>query len=144
MHGRFYRMCSSMERNTTHTGSIMIKQVLLAGMLLILATGTFAQEAKHEEKHGAKVTVIITHEVKDYTAWRKIYDADELNRSKSEFKVSGVYRDVKNPNWVSVIGEFPNAAAAEAFATNPKLKEIMERGGVLGKPDVKFLTKAGS
>jgi hypothetical protein len=133
-----------MERNLTIRGSIMIKQVLLAGMLLILATGAFAQEKKHEEKQGGKVTVVITHEVKDYAAWRKIYDADELNRSKAEFKVSGVYRDVKNPNWVSVIGEFPNAAAAEAFATNPKLKEIMERGGVLGKPDVKFLMKTGS
>jgi hypothetical protein len=122
----------------------MIKQVLLAGMVLVLATGAFAQDMKHEEKHAGKVTVVITHEVKDYAAWRKIYDADELNRSKGGFKVMGVYRDVKSPNWVSVVGEFPSAAAAETFVTNPKLKEIMERGGVLGKPEIKFLTKTGS
>jgi hypothetical protein len=34
--------------------------------------------------------------------------------------------------------------AAETFTMNPKLKEIMERGGVLGKPEIKFLTNAGS
>jgi quinol monooxygenase YgiN len=144
MQGRFYRMCSNMERNITIRGSIMIKQVLLAGMLLILATGAFAQEAKHEEKHGGKVTVIVTHEVKDYAAWRKVFDADGPNRAKGGFKVSGVYRDAKSPNVVSVVGEFPTAAAVEAFVTNPKLKEAMEQGGVLGKPDVKVLTKTGS
>jgi hypothetical protein len=43
---------------------------------------------------------------------------------------------------VSVIGEFPSAAAADAFTTNPKLKEIMEKAGVVGKPDVKILAIA--
>jgi quinol monooxygenase YgiN len=133
-----------MERNLTIRGFIMIKQVLLAGMLLILATGTFAQETKHEEKHGGKVTVIVTHEVKEYSAWRKVFDADEPNRVKGGFKVSGVYRDAKSPNVVSIIGEFPSAAAVDAFVSSPKLKEAMEQGGVLGQPEVKVLTKAGS
>jgi hypothetical protein len=122
----------------------MIKHVLLAVMVLALAVGAVAQGKKYEEKQSGKVTVVITHEVKDYTAWKKIFDADEMNRSKGGFKVSGVYRDAKNPNWVTVVGEFPGLEAAEAFATNPKLKEIMERGGVLGKPDVKYLTRVRS
>ena len=41
---------------------------------------------------------------------------------------------------VSVIGEFPCAAAADAFTISPKLKEVMEKAGVVGKPDIKVLT----
>jgi hypothetical protein len=121
----------------------MSKRLLLvAAAALSLATGLSAQETTKGSAHGGKVTVIVTHEVKDYAAWRKGYDADESNRKQAGFKVSGVYADVKNPNLVSIIGEFPNAAAAEAFVKNPKLKEVMDKAGVIGKPEVRVLALA--
>jgi quinol monooxygenase YgiN len=86
------------------------------------------------------VTVIITHEVKEYASWRKVYDADETNRRAAGMKVWGVYADVKNPNMITIIGTFPSAAALEGFVSSPKLKEAMDKGGVMGKPDVKVLT----
>ncbi len=101
-----------------------------------------AQETKEETKHSSKVTVVVTHEVKDYKEWRKGYDADEPNRAKAGFKLSGVYTDIKNPNMVTIIGEFSTAAAAEGFMTSPTLKEVMEKAGVIGKPSVKILTHA--
>jgi quinol monooxygenase YgiN len=55
-------------------------------------------------------------------------------------KVWGVYADVKNPNMITIIGTFPSAAALEGFVSSPKLKEAMDKGGVMGKPDVKVLT----
>jgi quinol monooxygenase YgiN len=130
---------------TTHThkeANLAKYLFLVVAMTLCLAVGVSAQEAMKEPASGGKVVVIVTHEVKDYNTWRKGYEADELNRKNAGFKVSGVYADVKNPNMVSVIGEFPNAAAAEAFTTSPKLKEVMEKAGVIGKPDVKVLTVA--
>jgi quinol monooxygenase YgiN len=120
----------------------MFKHALLGFMSLFLVMGVFAQGMKMEAKKGAHVTVVITHEVKNYASWRKGYDADESNRNKAGFRVSGVYADLKNPNMVTVIGEFPSAAAAEAFAASPKLKEAMEKSGVIGKPEVKILTVA--
>jgi quinol monooxygenase YgiN len=120
-------------------------------LLLLASAGAFAQEMKkgsamqEMKKEPAKsgtVTVIVTHEVKEYTSWRKVYDADEPNRKMMGFKVWGVYRDAKSPNWVSIIGTFPNAGAVDAFMASPKLKEAMENAGVLGKPDVKVLTAA--
>jgi hypothetical protein len=116
--------------------------LLLAAMSLFLAVGVSAKDAMKKATSGGKVMVIVTHEVKDYATWRKGYDADGPNRKKAGFKVSGVYADVNNPNMVSVVGEFPNAAAAEAFITSPKLKEVMEKVGVVGKPDIKMLTVA--
>jgi hypothetical protein len=119
----------------------MFKQALLLGcMSLFLAAGTFAQKTNDEAKHGGKVTVIVTHEVKDYAAWKKGFDAHESFRTKAGFSVQGVYCDVKNPNWVTVVGGFSSAAAAEAFFTSQDLKDTMAKVGVVGKPDVKVLT----
>jgi hypothetical protein len=86
-------------------------------------------------------TAIITHEVKNYSDWRKVYDADEVNRSKAGFRISGVFRSAKNPNLITLIGEAPNEQALTNFMSNPKLKEAMDLGGVIGMPDVKILDR---
>jgi quinol monooxygenase YgiN len=114
---------------------------LVAAMTLSLAVGARAQDTMMKPAHEGKVLVIVTHEVKDYATWRKGYDADASNRKKAGFKVTGVYADVNNPNLISVIGEFPSAAAADAFTTSPLLKDVMEKAGVIGKPEIKVLAK---
>jgi quinol monooxygenase YgiN len=118
----------------------MVKRMLsLVCLLLFISAGSFAQDMKKEPAKSGAVTVIITHEVKEYVSWRKVYDADEPNRKMMGFKVWGVYTDAKSPNWVTIIGTFPNAGSVDAFMASPKLKEAMEKGGVTGKPDVKVL-----
>lgn len=87
------------------------------------------------------VKVIVTHEVKDFASWKKVYDDDAPNRDKADMKVDGVYTAVDNPNKVTIIGEFPNSGAVKDFMENPALKAAMEKGGVMGKPEVKVLKK---
>ena len=87
-------------------------------------------------------TVIITHEVKNYSNWRKVYDADEVNRTKAGIKLTGVYRSVNNPNLITMVGEAPSVEVFTNFMANPKLKEAMEQGGVIGFPEAKILNKA--
>jgi quinol monooxygenase YgiN len=86
-------------------------------------------------------TVIVTHEVKSYSDWRKVYDADEVNRSKAGLHISGVYRSVKNQNVITLIGEAPSEEAIAKFMADPKLKAAMEQGGVISVPEVKILNK---
>jgi len=86
-------------------------------------------------------TVIVTHEVKNYSDWRKVYDADEVNRSKAGFITSGEYRSEEDPNKITIIGEVPSAKAIQDFMTDPALKAAMEKGGVIGMPEVKILNK---
>jgi len=88
------------------------------------------------------VTVIISHECKNYSDWRKVFDADEVNRSKAGFKTTGVYNSFDNSNKVTIIGEAPSVEAIQGFMANPELKAAMEKGGVLSMPDVKILRKA--
>jgi len=84
------------------------------------------------------VTVIISHECKNYSDWRKVFDADEGNRLKAGFKSTGVYHSSDNAN---IIGEAPSVEAIKGFMANPALKEAMEKGGVIGMPDVKILSR---
>jgi hypothetical protein len=87
------------------------------------------------------ITVIVTHEIKNYSDWRKVFDADEVNRAKAGFKTSGVFHSVDNSKMITIIGEVPGVEAIKSFMSNPELKAAMERGGVIGMPDVKILNK---
>ena len=87
------------------------------------------------------ITVIVTHEIKNYSDWRKVFDADEENRLKAGFKSTGVYHSVDSVNNITIIGEVPSVEAIKDFMANPELKAAMEKGGVIGIPDVKILNK---
>ena len=87
------------------------------------------------------ITVILSHEVKDYSTWRKVYDEDEINRSKAGINLTGVFESVDNPNMITMIGEAPSAEAIKNFMSNPVLKAAMEQGGVISKPEVKLIRK---
>jgi hypothetical protein len=87
------------------------------------------------------VTVIISHECKNYSDWRKVFDADESNRLKAGFKSTGVYHSVDNANKITIIGEAPSVEAIKGFMANPELKLAMEKGGVISLPEVKILSK---
>jgi len=86
------------------------------------------------------VKVIISHEVKNFTDWKKGFDKDETNRVRAGVKITGVYSSVSNPNYVTVISEFPSAEAANGFMKNPELKENMNASGVISVPTVQILT----
>ncbi len=87
------------------------------------------------------VTVIISHECKDYTDWRKVFDEDEGNRMKAGFKSTGLYHAVDNPNKITITGVAPSVEAINGFMTNPELKAAMEKGGVIGMPEVQILSQ---
>jgi hypothetical protein len=86
-------------------------------------------------------TVIISHEVKNFADWKKVYDADEVNRSKAGLKITSLYKSVDNSNMITLVGEAPSVDAVKSFMANPELKAAMEKGGVLGMPDVRMLSK---
>ena len=86
-------------------------------------------------------TIVLTHEVKSFPEWKKVYDADEDNRTRSGLQINGLYQSTDNPNLVTLIGEAPSVEALKSFMSNPALRAGMERGGVIGMPEVKILDK---
>jgi quinol monooxygenase YgiN len=75
--------------------------------------------------------------VADYDRWRAGFDANEPDRkSAGSTGVNQVYRDVDNPNNVTLILEWDEAGKAQAFLNDPHTKASMDEAGVTGRPMV--------
>ena len=82
------------------------------------------------------VLAIITHPVKDFVAWRVVYDEVEPLRQKAGVTGAEVFRDPKTPNLLVIIHRFPSLEAAHAYLDAPALKDAMARAGVTAAPTV--------
>ncbi len=78
----------------------------------------------------------VTHEVSDFEAWKKQFDDHESFRRSFNIKVDYVLRDTRNRNLVTVLAEGPNLQTVKDFFTSPELKEVMEKAGIIGKPEM--------
>lgn len=87
------------------------------------------------------VTVIVQHEVSDFTEWKKFFDADEPNRAKAEVKLPGLYTSVNNPNDVTMIFEAPDAEIYSKMMSDPQLQETIKKAGVVSSPKASILKK---
>jgi len=76
--------------------------------------------------------------LEEYELWRTAFNANEaFRRERGSTGVYQIYRDVDNPNLVSIILEWEDAEKALAFLNDPMLKQIMRAAGVIGTPVVR-------
>ena len=80
------------------------------------------------------VLAVISHPVKDYAAWRIVYDSAEPLRQKAGVTGAEVFHDPKNPNMIVIIHRFPSLEVAQAFLGDPGLKDAMMKAGVTAPP----------
>ena len=81
-------------------------------------------------------TLFIRHKVKDYSAWKRVYDS--YDRKGDGCTRATVHRDPADPNVVVVTEVFPDPARARAHAGSSKLKTAMGHAGVEGAPEFWF------
>jgi len=75
--------------------------------------------------------------VADYDKWRMGFDANEsIRKAAGSTGVNQFYRDVDNPNNVTLVLEWDDADKARAFLNDPHTKESMDEAGVTGRPMV--------
>ena len=82
--------------------------------------------------------VEISHSVKDYAAWRPLFNTDSVERKASGLKDIVVGRSVDNPNHILIAMEVADVQKAKDFAANPRLKQVMDKAGVNSKPVAEF------
>lgn len=78
--------------------------------------------------------VEITHTVKDYGKWRPFFDADSINRKAHGLEDIAVGRSLNDSNNILIALKVADTARAMTFAADPKLKEAMDKAGVISKP----------
>ena len=88
--------------------------------------------------------LVVQHTVRDYDAWKSVFDEHESTRAKHGATGHTIYRDADDPNAVTIFNRFATREGAEAFSRDPSLKEAMERGGVTSEPRIMWVEEADS
>jgi hypothetical protein len=79
----------------------------------------------------------IRYTVADYEKWRPVFDEDDARRRAAGASgVKQVYRDMDDPNIITIIFEWDTAENARKFAHDPALGAVMQKAGVVGMPAV--------
>ena len=76
----------------------------------------------------------VRHRVRDYAAWREVYDGFADVQREGGVRAEAVYQSVDDPNDVTVTHDFDDVETARAFFASPDLKDAMTRAGVEGEP----------
>ena len=83
---------------------------------------------------------VVTHEVADYDAWKKVFDDHAGSRKRAGIVGTHINRIADNPNVVSVYLAAADLGQLRAFLGNEDLKATMMRAGVKGPPTVSLIT----
>ncbi len=120
--------------------SLLLASILALGLVATTRPATAADAPAATTTPAARV--FVHHEVADYAAWRKAYNAFASIRHKYGVTAQAVYQSVDNPNDVVVTHDFASADQAKTFVASDELKAAMQKAGVKGTPQVWITTKA--
>lgn len=83
--------------------------------------------------------VMIAHKVKDYDAWKKIFDAEGKTKRLDYGLVDrGLGRGIDDPNMVYIVFGIADMEKAKARIASTELKTLMTDAGVEGAPELFF------
>jgi len=86
--------------------------------------------------------MLVRHSVKDYEAWKSVFDSKRDLRKRYGEKSYQILRDAKSPNELVSLFAWDSLEKAREYASSPELKEAMADAGVIGKPEISFLGQA--
>jgi quinol monooxygenase YgiN len=86
-----------------------------------------------------KDRLMVTHRVKDFDAWLKVYDAEGTAKRMEEGLIDrGMARSVDDPNMVALVFAVTDMKKAKAAITSEAKKKLMMEAGVEGAPQMFF------
>ena len=89
------------------------------------------------------VYIYVRHTVEDYASWKEGFDqhtpARQAGGATDEVYVM---RNIDDPNEITIILGWSDLDKARAFTQSASLKEAMQKAGVTGPPEVRFLEAA--
>lgn len=120
-----------------------LKEVMKTGGVISKPDVAFFHVLRFNSESKEKQWVVITHKVKDYDAWLKVFD-EEGTATRASFGLIDVVlaRGVDDPNTVQIVFDITDMEKAKARMNSPELKKIMTDAGVDGKPNIGFYTSA--
>lgn len=83
--------------------------------------------------------ILIRYKIENFKRWKTTFnDAYEMRKQSGE-KSCRVFKNPGNQNEMLLLQEWESLASARRFSRSRKLRQCMEKAGVVSKPDVIFL-----
>ena len=83
--------------------------------------------------------LLVIEKVEDFAKWKQAFDSHVAAREASGCKGGHIFHNAADPNHIVVLLEWDDVAQVQAFAQSDSLRQAMQRGGVVGAPEVFFL-----
>lgn len=126
----------------------LMRRVVFGGLAAMAATVGFgpAGMAAMEEKPvvqrpatPAPVTMVVEFAIKDYDAWRPVFDAADAERVAAGVTKARVFRDAGQPDRMLVLFTVEDRKKGIVWMRSAKVKEAWRAGGVVGEPTFRFM-----
>lgn len=88
------------------------------------------------------VHVIVHHKVADFNRWKEAFDGDLTARKSGGETDFRILQSVEDPREVTLILDWDSVEHARRFMSSRELRDAMEKAGVQGTPDVRFVIDA--
>jgi len=103
----------------------------------------FFHVIRFNPKSKEKQWVRVTHRVKDFDAWLKVFDNEGTENRASQGLIDvALGRGIDDPNIVALVFDIKDMTKAKASIFSEEKKKLMMSAGVEGKPDIKFYQTA--
>jgi len=89
-------------------------------------------------------TVAVRHRVSDFDTWKVGYDEHGAVRKELGCTGDMLLRDASDPDEILVLTFWPTATDAQAFATDPRLPDAMQKAGVISEPRIEIYEETSS
>jgi hypothetical protein len=86
-----------------------------------------------------QLMALIKHKIRDYAAWKSVYDAHDSARLANGLHSFVIGRGVQDSMEILVAMKADDLEKAKAFAKDPGVKEKMKKGGVISAPEISFI-----
>ena len=83
--------------------------------------------------------LLVRAKVQNFGSWKKAYDAHLPVRQEYGLSEEHLFQGAEYPNDVVLLFKASSLDRAKAFMNNPAVGEVIQKSGVVGKPDVAFL-----
>ncbi|HVO78927.1 MAG TPA: cyclase [Candidatus Bathyarchaeia archaeon] len=88
------------------------------------------------------IHLIVRHKVADYSRWKEAFDATLSMRKAGGEVGHRLLLSVDDPRDVTIVMDWDNLERARRFASSDELKQAMQKAGVVGEPEIRFLEDA--
>ena len=86
-----------------------------------------------------QLMALIKHRVKDFAAWKVAYDSHDSARLANGLHSYVIGRGMDDSMMVMIAMKADDLEKAKAFAKDPGLKDVMQKAGVVGAPEISIV-----